>query len=75
MGKKELWVWIRVPLSALERGVAALKDAVLRKHTSASRQESARLRREADLDEEAAEALKKALRTAEGAPPPRDDTQ
>lgn len=59
---REGWVWIRVPLQALERAITALKESVLRKHTMASRSESERLRTEADADEAAAEALKKALR-------------
>lgn len=77
-GKRNVWIWIRVPLNAIERAIASLKESVMHKHGAASRQDSSRLRREADLDEEAAENLKKAVRDAEGAPPahvPRDDTQ
>lgn len=57
----ELWVWIRVPLSALERAVAALKESVMRKHYYDQRQD-------ADKDETAAEAIKKAVRDENGPP-------
>jgi hypothetical protein len=80
---RELWVWIRVPLHALERAIASLKESVMSKHQSASRSGSERMRAEADADEAAAEALKEASRKAHPAPPPSrradpeppDDTQ
>lgn len=51
----DIWVWIRVPLSALTRAIAALKDSVIRNHYVDQRTE-------ADRDEAAAEALKKSMR-------------
>jgi hypothetical protein len=55
MKDSELWVWIRVPLSALERAVTALKDRVSFWHHVGKRDE-------AHSDDIAAEAIKKSLR-------------
>lgn len=51
----ELWVWVRVPVRALERAIAALKDAVVRKHRAGEHAD-------ADQDDRAAEAIKRSLR-------------
>lgn len=71
---RELWVWIRVPLHAIERAIASLKESVMRKHATGSRTDDERIRREADLDEEAAEALKKAVRSNERPPVLKGET-
>lgn len=55
MAERELWVWIRVPLSALERAITALKDHVRVNHLWGMRDEAHR-------DDKAAEAIKKSLR-------------
>lgn len=55
MKEPELWVWIRVPLSALERAITALKDRVSQWHHLNKRDE-------AHSDDIAAEDIKKALR-------------
>jgi hypothetical protein len=52
---QEFWVWIRVPLSALERAITALKDRVGVNHFLEKREE-------AHSDDVAAEAIKKSLR-------------
>lgn len=51
----DLWVWIRVPLSALERAIAALKDRVVFSNSINKRDEAHR-------DDSAAESIKKSLR-------------
>jgi hypothetical protein len=51
----ELWVWIRVPLSALERAITALKERVSLMHHYKKRDE-------AHSDDIAAEDIKKSLR-------------
>lgn len=51
----ELWVWVRIPLSALERAYTALKDRVGINHFLEKREE-------AHSDDAAAEAIKKTLR-------------
>lgn len=53
--KDDLWVWIRVPLSALERAITALKDRVGNSHFLKKREE-------AHSDDQAAEAIKRSLR-------------
>lgn len=52
---RDLWVWVRVPLSALDRAVNALKERVASMHYAKKRDEAQR-------DDEAAEAIKKSLR-------------
>lgn len=52
---EDLWVWIRVPLSALERAITALKDRVALSHFLKKRDE-------AHSDDTAAEDIKKSLR-------------
>jgi hypothetical protein len=56
MQQNDLWVWIRVPLSALERAMDALKERVATRHWWKQRDE-------ANSDSEAAKAIKEALRT------------
>lgn len=51
----ELWVWVRIPLSALERAISALKQRVTWFHEIKKRDE-------AHSDDVAAEAIKKSLR-------------
>lgn len=53
--KDELWVWIRVPLSALERAIGALKERVSQSHYFDKREE-------ANRDNVAAEDIKQSLR-------------
>jgi hypothetical protein len=55
MRQDDLWVWIRVPLSALERAVTALKDRVRINNLFG-------MRDEAHSDDVAAEDIKKSLR-------------
>lgn len=55
MSERELWVWIRVPLSALERAVSALKASVSYLNLWG-------LRDEAHSNDAAAEDIKKSLR-------------
>lgn len=55
MRESDLWVWIRVPLSALERAITALKDRVGINHFLDKRDE-------AHEDDTAAEAIKKSLK-------------
>lgn len=59
MKDSEVWVWIRVPLSALERAITALKDHVSQWHHLGKRDE-------AHGDDIAAEAIKKSLREDHG---------
>jgi len=51
----DLWVWIRVPLSALERAITALKERVSSRHFANDRDE-------ANSDDQAAESIKRSLR-------------
>lgn len=51
----ELWVWIRVPLSALERAISALQERVPFLHRLNKRDE-------ANSDSRAVEDIKKSLR-------------
>lgn len=53
--KGELWVWVRIPLSALERAVTALKERVSVNHYLKKREE-------AHSDDVAAEDIKRSLR-------------
>jgi hypothetical protein len=55
MKDDNLWVWIRIPLSVLERAITALKDRVGIHHFLKKREE-------AQSDDDAAESIKKALR-------------
>jgi hypothetical protein len=52
---ENIWVWIRVPLSALERAITALKDRVSLSHYLNKREE-------AHSDDNAAESIKRSLR-------------
>lgn len=58
MSENDFWVRIRVPLSALERAIVALKERVIALHQSRLKKN----RDEANSDEEAAEAIKRSLR-------------
>jgi hypothetical protein len=51
----DLWVWIRVPLSALERAIVSLKERVAFNHFLGKRDD-------ANSDDRAAESIKKSLR-------------
>jgi hypothetical protein len=51
----DLWVWIRVPLSALERAMDALKERVASRHWWGQRDE-------ANSDSKAAKDIKDSLR-------------
>jgi hypothetical protein len=53
--KHDLWVWVRVPLSALERAITALKDRAIAGHMLKSRLDAAK-------DDAAAEDIKRSLR-------------
>lgn len=55
MSANDLWVWVRIPLSALERAITALKDRVQLHHANKKRDD-------AHADDIAAEAIKKSLR-------------
>lgn len=69
----ELWIWIRVPLRALDRAIDALKERVARGHVEASQidddAKAKRRRTEADTDDTDAETLKRAVRSLDE---PRD---
>ena len=78
MPHRRLWVWIKVPLDALERAIVLLKDAAMRGHLGASRAPNKKfgeqLRQKADADDQHAENLKQAIREngGKGAKPPED---
>jgi hypothetical protein len=55
VSREDLWVWVRIPLSALERAITALKDRVTWNHNLGKREE-------AHSDDVAAEDIKKSLR-------------
>jgi hypothetical protein len=74
--KRGMWVWIRVPLEAVERAISLLKEAAMRGHLGASKSDnkrfSERLREKADADDQHAEHFKKAIRDGDGKKPPED---
>lgn len=55
MSRDDLWVWIRIPLSVLERAITALKRHVAHDHGEGKRDV-------ANSDDAAAESIKRALR-------------
>lgn len=55
MSERRLWIWIRIPLDALERAITALKARTIDLHFHKSHVE-------ANADEKAAEDIKRALR-------------
>jgi hypothetical protein len=65
-----MWVWIRVPLEAVERAISLLKEAAMRGHLGAGKSDnkkfSERLREKADADDRHAEDLKQAIREQNG---------
>lgn len=59
--KPTIWLWIRVPLRAIETAIAALKERAMLRHKQD-------LRAEADDDDEQAEQLRSSVR-GQGEPP------
>ena len=59
--ERNIWLWVRVPLRAIESAVKALKDRAMVRHQQG-------LREQADEDETDAENLKKGLRGSDDPP-------
>lgn len=73
----KLWIWVRVPLRALYAAIDALKERSAARHLRAGvtheKEVQAKVRADADADDQHAEDLKSGLRNYDkGEEPPRD---